>query len=149
MILRLITNNLLPSCRTVPAPLAARSRDSFRIAPPTRLFSSNQPFFKSTADEKIEEITELYSPQGYKPYSDSSYATAKDEFEIASEETDKKTVYAADDRAAAEEELVKLKTAYDTAIRGEGGEEIQRRIGGRMRELEMAVKAMNERAMED
>ena len=58
-------------------------------------------------------------------------------------------MYAADDRAAAEEELLKLKTAYDTAIRGEGGEEIQRRIGGRMRELEMAVKAMNERAMED
>ena len=84
-----------------------------------------------------------------KAHSDSSYATAKDEFEIASEETDKKTVYAADDRAAAEEELVKLKTAYDTAIRGEGGEEIQHRIGGRMRELEMAVEAMNERAKED
>ena len=58
-------------------------------------------------------------------------------------------MYAADDRAAADEELLKLKNAYDTAITGEGGEEIQRRIGGRMRELEMAVKAMNERAMED
>lgn len=87
--------------------------------------------------------------QENKAHGDFSYATAKDEFEIASEETDKKTVYAADDRAAAEEELVKLKTAYDAAIRGEGGEEIQRRIGGRMRELEMAVEAMNERAKED
>ena len=88
-------------------------------------------------------------PRRNKSHGVSSYATAKDEFEIASEETDKKTVYAADDRAAAEEELVKLKIAYDTAIRGEGGDEIQRRIGGRMRELEMAVEAMNERAKED
>ena len=31
------------------------------------------------------------------------YATAKDEFEIAVEETEKKTVYASDDRAAAKD----------------------------------------------
>ncbi|KAL9124817.1 MAG: hypothetical protein Q9217_005895 [Psora testacea] len=91
---------------------------------------------KSAADEKIEEIQELY-------------ATAKDEFEIAAEETEKKTVYAADDRAAAQEELVKLKTVFEGAIKGEGGEEIQKRIGGRMRELERAVEAMEEWAKQE
>ena len=78
-----------------------------------------------------------------------SYATAKDEFEIASEETEKKTVYAADDRAAAQEELAKLKEAYEKAVREEGGEEVRRRVGHRLRELENAVKVMEERAMED
>ena len=78
-----------------------------------------------------------------------SYATARDEFEIASEETEKKTVYAADDRAAAKEELEKLQVAFADAVNGVGGEEIQRRIGQRVRELESAVKAMEEMAMED
>ena len=78
-----------------------------------------------------------------------SYATAKDEFDIASEETEKKTVYAADDRAAAQEELAKLKEAYEKAVSEEGGEEVRRRVGHRLRELENAVKVMEERAMED
>ncbi|KAK4694966.1 hypothetical protein P7C71_g2693, partial [Lecanoromycetidae sp. Uapishka_2] len=91
---------------------------------------------KTTADEKIEEIQELY-------------ATARDEFEIAQEETEKKTVYAADDRAAAHEELCKLRAAFQEAIAGEGGEEIHRRVGGRLRELERAVEVMDEMAMED
>ena len=78
-----------------------------------------------------------------------SYATAKDEFEIASEETEKKTVYAADDRAAAHEELAKLKAAFEEAIKDEGGEEIKNRIGQRVRELENAVAAMDEMAKED
>ena len=77
------------------------------------------------------------------------YATARDEFEIAQEETEKKTVYAADDRAAAHEELEKLQTAFKEAIGGDGGDEIQRRVGGRLRELERAVEAMDELAMED
>lgn len=77
------------------------------------------------------------------------YATAKDEFEIASEETEKKTVYAADDRAAAHEELAKFQAAFEHAVKGEGGEEIRNRIGQRVRELENAVKAMDEMAMED
>ena len=77
-----------------------------------------------------------------------SYATAKDEFEIASEETEKKTVYAADDRAAAQEELEKLKQAFEKAASEEGGEEIRRRVGSRVRELENAVKVMEERAIE-
>ena len=77
------------------------------------------------------------------------YATAKDEFEIASEETEKKTVYAADDRAAASEELGKLKHLFSEAVNGEGGGEIQRRVGQRIRELDRAVEAMEERAKED
>ncbi|KAG8533057.1 uncharacterized protein KY384_001840 [Bacidia gigantensis] len=98
---------------------------------PYRTFAS-----QLTADEKIEEIQELY-------------ATAKDEFEIASEETDKKTVYAADDRAAAHEELGKLKAAFEEAVKSEHGEEIKRRIGQRIRELDRAVEAMEEKAKED
>lgn len=78
-----------------------------------------------------------------------SYATAKDEFEIASEETEKKTVYAADDRAAAQEELAKFKEAYEKAINSTDGEQIKNRIGSRVRELERAVEAMEEKAMED
>ena len=56
-------------------------------------------------------------------------------------------MYAADDRAAAQEELQKLKAVFAEAVKGEGGEEIQRRIGGRIRELERAVEAMEERAV--
>ncbi|KAM0796408.1 hypothetical protein BDR22DRAFT_893260 [Usnea florida] len=91
---------------------------------------------KTTADASIEELQELY-------------ATAKDEFEIASEETDKKSVYAADDREAAKGELAKFKEVYERAIGSADGEEIKSRIGSRVRELERAVEAMEERAMED
>lgn len=91
---------------------------------------------RSPIDSKLEEIQELY-------------ATAKDEFEIASEETSKKTVYAADDRAAAQEELAKLKAAFEKAVAEEGGEEVRTRVGGRIRELERAVEAMEEMALED
>ncbi|KAJ8060627.1 hypothetical protein OCU04_010936 [Sclerotinia nivalis] len=88
------------------------------------------------ADVIIEDLTEQYS-------------VARDEFEIASEETTKNSVYAADDRAAAAEELRKLKEMYGTAIAGEHGEEIQRRVGQRVRELEQGVLALEERARED
>ncbi len=77
------------------------------------------------------------------------YATAKDEFELAMEETEKKTVYAADDRVAAHEELDKFKAAFEDAAKGEGGEEIKNRIGQRVRELENAVNNMDELAKED
>ena len=80
------------------------------------------------------------------------YFTARDEFEIASEETTKKTVYAADDRAAAQEEFLKLKAAYKEAVEGpeeEVGKEIQRRIGQRVRELERGMEALEEQAKED
>lgn len=80
------------------------------------------------------------------------YATAKDEFEIAAEETEKKTVYAADDREAAGEALQMLKEAFERAVKEsdpEVGKEIQNRVGPRIRELENAVKAMEEMAVED
>ncbi|KAI4119732.1 MAG: hypothetical protein LQ345_000405 [Seirophora villosa] len=100
---------------------------------------------KTPADEAIEEITELY-------------ATAKDEFEIASEETDKHSVYAADDRAAAREAFEALKRAYEAATMargsggeegGGGGEEVRRRVGQRVRELEAGLRALEERGRED
>ncbi|KAL8700615.1 MAG: hypothetical protein Q9201_005357 [Fulgogasparrea decipioides] len=72
-----------------------------------------------------------------------------DKFEIASEETEKKSVYAADDRAVAREELDSLKQAFESAVQGPNGEEIRRRVGQRIRELEQGVVAMEERAKED
>lgn len=91
---------------------------------------------KSTADEKIEEITELY-------------ATAQDEFEIAMEETEKVSVYAEEDRKAAREELNRVKEAFDSVVNGENrelAEEVKRRVGQRIRELEQGVGAMEELA---
>jgi len=95
---------------------------------------------KSTADEVIEEITELYG-------------AAQDEFEIASEESEKHSVYAADDRKAAREELAKLLKRYNEVVGGSEGlevaEEVKRRVGGRIRELENAVEVLNEKDFED
>jgi hypothetical protein len=68
----------------------------------------------TAADQRIEEITELY-------------ATAYDEFEIAMEETEKQTTYAEDRELA---------------------EEVKRRIGSRVRELEMGVIRMEEAVIE-
>lgn len=103
--------------------------------PSTRHYATSN---KSLADSKIDEITELY-------------ATAQDEFEIAMEETEKQTVYAEDDRAAAREELENVKRAYREVVEGsdrELAEEVQRRIGQRVRELEMGVQRMEEMAQE-
>lgn len=80
------------------------------------------------------------------------YGTARDEFEIAAEETEKKTVYAADDRDAAREAFAELKTAFEEAIKTSGpevGKEVQGRVGQRIRELENALTALEESAMED
>lgn len=92
---------------------------------------------KSVADEKIEEITELY-------------ATAQDEFEIAMEETEKVSVYAEEDRKAAREELTRVQEAFKAVVEGpdpELAEEVKRRIGQRIRELEQGVGAMEEMAL--
>jgi uncharacterized protein YjbJ (UPF0337 family) len=78
------------------------------------------------------------------------YGTAKDEFEIASEESEKNTTYAPDDRAAAREELDRLLEFYKGVMEGEDravAGEVQRRVGQRIRELESAVVAMEEAAM--
>ena len=92
-----------------------------------------------TADALMENLNDLY-------------ATAKDEFEIAAEETEKKTVYAADDREAAQDALKILQEAFAKAVKEsdpEVAKEIQGRVGQRIRELENAVKAMEEMALED
>jgi hypothetical protein len=97
--------------------------------------ASSSPNAASLIDPIIEEITELYG-------------TARDEFEIAAEETEKNTTYAADDRAAAREELDKLLGYYQGVLGEEGdravAEEVKRRVGGRIRELEQAVLALEE-----
>ena len=88
---------------------------------------------RSSADEIIEQIQE-------------QYATARDEFEIATEETEKKSVYAADDRAAAREELDALKALYDQALQGSDAEEVKTRVGQRIRELDSAVQTLEKKA---
>ncbi|KAF2483839.1 hypothetical protein BDY17DRAFT_294525 [Neohortaea acidophila] len=92
---------------------------------------------KSLADEKIEEITELF-------------ATAQDEFEIAMEETEKVSVYAEEDRKAAREELSRVQEAYALVVEGPDEQlasEVKTRIGQRIRELEQGVARMEEIAM--
>jgi len=122
----------------VPA-TSSRSSVTRPFKPPTPLLSQCQTRSfaeKTVADEVIEEIQE-------------QYATARDEFEIATEETEKKSVYAADDRAAAREELDTLKEMFQKAIDGEEGEEVKRRVGQRIRELDHAIIALEESALEE
>lgn len=74
------------------------------------------------------------------------------QFEIAVEETEKKTVYAADDRSAAAEELKKLVDMFEAAMKEESAEvtaEIKSRVGQRIRELDGAIKGLEESALED
>lgn len=109
-----------------------------RLSTATRISSlPSRRFYsaKSSADSLIEDIQE-------------QYATARDEFEIASEETEKKSVYAEDDRGAAREELDKLKEMYELALKGVDGEEVGKRVGARIRELDNAVTALEESALE-
>jgi len=135
----------LLSQRAIPARFVAFHHSStpqctqIRSQTPCILFNptkSRRYTTKTTADEIIEEIQE-------------QYATARDEFEIASEETERKTVYAFDDRVAAREELNNLKDMYEQALKGPDGEEVKRRVGQRIRELDNAVEALEKSALED
>ncbi|KZF24193.1 hypothetical protein L228DRAFT_245092 [Xylona heveae TC161] len=132
-----MTSLLRPMHTIAPRPRLPRSivaPTSSRI-PFVRQFADN----KGAADEAMEEIQELYF-------------TAKDEFDIAVEETEKKTVYAADDRAAAREELTKLLETYNRILETSDPEvsaEVKRRAGQRIRELENGVEVMEQSAMED
>ncbi|EPE37099.1 hypothetical protein GLAREA_09262 [Glarea lozoyensis ATCC 20868] len=128
----------LSTIRPIPRPTILPSHTLTRSTPPNLLpsLSRNLPSHrtyasKSTADTLIDEITD-------------QYATARDEFEIATEETEKQTTYGQADRDAARAELDKLKGMYEDALRTEDGEEIKRRVGGRIRELEGAVRALEE-----
>ena len=58
-------------------------------------------------------------------------------------------MYAADDRSAAREELDRLKEMYEEAVEGENGDEVKRRVGQRIRELDQAVQALERSALED
>ena len=110
------------------------SRPHNRHQKSIRAFASSR-----TADTVMESLQEMY-------------ATAKDEFEIAAAETEKRTVYASDDREAATEALRLLKEAYQKAVREsspEVAQEVTNRVGQRIRELESAVIAMEESAMEE
>jgi hypothetical protein len=116
-----------------PRPTNIRIRSASHTPPNLLRFLSS----KSPADEKIEEITELFY-------------TAQDEFEIAMEETEKVTVYAEEDRKAAREELTKVQEAYRLVVEGPDeslAEEVKKRIGQRIRELEQGVASMEEMAM--
>ncbi|TGJ73505.1 hypothetical protein EYR41_000593 [Orbilia oligospora] len=89
---------------------------------------------KRPVDAKVEDLSELY-------------ALAKDEFEIAVEETSKNTIYARDDRETAREEFEKFRLAYEEAVAGsseEEGLEIRRRVGQRLREMENAMEALSQ-----
>ncbi|KAF2027008.1 hypothetical protein EK21DRAFT_72982 [Setomelanomma holmii] len=97
------------------------------------------PETQKRVESIIEEISDMYG-------------TAKDEFEIASEESEKNSTYAADDRAAAREELDKLLGYYKGVVDGgqEGkdvAEEVRRRVGQRIRELEAGIVRMEEEAL--
>ncbi|RFU32072.1 hypothetical protein B7463_g4280, partial [Scytalidium lignicola] len=122
---------------TAPNPLFRPSPFSsqFLQQQQNRLFA-NPTSASLTADEILEGIQE-------------QYATARDEFEIATEETEKKTVYAADDRAAARDELQKLKEMFEEALLGTHAEDVKRRVGSRIRELDAAVEELNKADYED
>lgn len=71
---------------------------------------------------------------------------------MAAEETEKKTVYAEDDRAAAQEEFQKLKDTYEQMLQQSAPDvasEIRSRVGQRIRELDNAMRVLEESAQED
>ena len=98
--------------------------------------SSIPPETQARVDAAIEQIADMYG-------------TAKDEFDIACEESEKNTTYAPDDRAAAREELDRLVEFYEGVLAGDRvvAEEVRRRVGGRIRELIAGVERMEEEAL--
>jgi len=138
--LNALTTPPLPAIQTPSSRSASHATPQSIPSPPTAsdppsITYSQHP--QGSANDKIEEITELY-------------ATAQDEFEIAMEETEKMSVYAEEDRKAAREELGKVQEAYRKAVEGEDAgvaEEVRRRVGQRIRELEQGVVGMEEMAM--
>lgn len=122
--------------KSSPAPRPSLSISRLDIRTPLNQLQQRNYSEKSAADELIEEIQD-------------QYGTARDEFEIATEETEKKSVYAADDRAAAREELDRLKEMYEKAVEGGSGEEVKMRVGQRIRELDQAVQALERSALEE
>ncbi|KAH0363085.1 hypothetical protein KCU65_g7640, partial [Aureobasidium melanogenum] len=142
-------------------PLGTLSRPRFAATPLQIRSASHVNNFnrwlstKSAADEAIEEITELYSTAKDEVCFDQHYTTSQKlthvQFEMAMEETENKTIYAEADREAAREELTKVQEAYRSIVEGpdtELADEVKRRIGQRIRELEAGVKNMEQIAMD-
>lgn len=70
---------------------------------------------------------------------------------MAAEETEKKTVYASDDRDAAKDALKDLKNAYEKSLKLSSPQvagEIRARVSQRIRELDNAFTALEELAQE-
>ncbi|KAK6502828.1 hypothetical protein TWF481_007871 [Arthrobotrys musiformis] len=105
--------------------------------PPRRLcvsYSTTPSTGRRPVDVKVEDLSELY-------------ASARDEFEIALEETAKNTIYARDDRQTAREEFEKFKLAYSDALSlssDDEAKEIKTRVGQRLREMESAIERLRE-----
>lgn len=120
-----------------PLRITTPQQQQLRYATNSTSTPSSSPQNTPAGDAAVEEITELY-------------ATAYDEFEIASESTEANATYAEEDRSAAREELDRVLEAYKKVGEGDAAtaEEVRRRVGQRIRELEQGVKAMEERAME-
>lgn len=73
------------------------------------------------------------------------------QFEMAVEETEKKTMYAAEDRDAAKEAVKQLKEAYEKSLKQSSpqvAQEIRARVSQRIRELDNANTALEESAIE-
>lgn len=73
------------------------------------------------------------------------------QFQIAAEETEENTIYAADDRTAAREHLDKLQGTYEGIVENHNypqdvRDEVKRRAGQRVRELANAMEALEEKA---
>lgn len=58
-------------------------------------------------------------------------------------------MYAADDREAARQEFDALKQMFEDACNGPHGDEVKRRVGQRVRELENALKGLEIAALEE
>lgn len=109
-----------------------------KISWPAEPSADISPDLQKAIEEHIETITDMFG-------------TAKDEFEIATEETDNNTTYAEGDREAAREELDKLLEYYGRVVSEAEevvGQEVKRRVGHRIRELQAGVEALEQRAIE-
>ena len=74
------------------------------------------------------------------------------QFEMAAEETEKKTVYASKDREAAREALQRLEDSFENSLKLSSpsvAEEIRARVGQRIRDLNNAYTALEELAHEE
>ncbi|KAI9679826.1 MAG: hypothetical protein M1817_004840 [Caeruleum heppii] len=105
----------------------------------------------SKVSHKAESLAQVNLPDSAVPFANLK-AQRETNFEIATEETEKKSVYAREDRAAAREELAKLKEAFTDATQSSETDvstEIKGRVGQRIRELEGAIEELNKADFED